>query len=515
MDFSSDTSGANNTLWLADNHRPVFPPLSQNITTDVCIIGGGIAGLTAAYRLICEGKNIVLIDDGKICSGETGRTSAHLTNVLDDRFYELIRVHGEQYASLAALSHVAAINYIEKVVRDEKIDCEFLRVDGYLFPDKESALEILKKELAAAQQLGLAAELLTTAPEHTFDMQACLKFPNQAQFHPVKYLSRLAEIIVEKGGKIFENTHASQFEGGKPAKVTTKGGFVITADAIIVATNVPVNDRVVIHTKQEPKRTYIIGSYIPKDALLSALYWDTATPYRYVRVHKGDYKHHNVDCDMLITGGEDHRTGVPPVSYDDCFDKITSWTKQHFPYVSGEAFRWSGQVIEPVDYMAFIGHNPLDKDNVYIATGDSGNGLTHGTIAGLLITDLIINRNNDWEKVYKPSRKSLKTLNNYVRNLLGSMLSYVNYFKSENNTAIDKLECGHGVVVKRGLHRVAVYKDEDGKLHECSAICPHLQSILTWNSTEKTWDCPAHGSRFSGVGTAINGPAISDMKKVK
>lgn len=265
-----------------------------------------------------------------------------------------------------------------------------MRVDGYLFPDKESAHQILVNELAAAQRLGLSAELLAKAPEITFNMQGCLKFPNQAQFHPIKYLTQLANIIVKKGGKIYENTHAIKFENGMPVRIFTKENFVVTANALVVATNVPVNDRVVIHTKQEPKRTYIICSLIPKDSLMPALYWDTATPYRYVRVHKGAYKYNNQECDMLITGGEDHRTGVPPISYEDCFKNIETWTKKNFPQVLSEEYRWSGQVIEPVDYMAFIGHNPLDKENVYIATGDSGNGLTHGTIAGILISDLIL-----------------------------------------------------------------------------------------------------------------------------
>jgi nitrite reductase/ring-hydroxylating ferredoxin subunit len=340
----------------------------------------------------------------------------------------------------------------------------------------------------------------------------CLK--HTYLFHPIKYLTQLADIIIKKGGKIFENTRATKFENGTPVHVFTEN-FIITADSLVVATNVPVNDRVVIHTKQEANRTYIICSLIPKNSVMQALYWDTADPYRYVRVHQGPYNFNNEECDVLIVGGEDHRTGVPPVSYDACFNNIEAWTKKHFPQVLGEECRWSGQVIEPVDYMAFIGHNPLDSENVYIATGDSGNGLTHGTIAGILISDLILNRNNDWEELYKPSRKSLKTLNHYLQNYLASMLSYFNYFKAENSSAVDQLAPEQGVVIRRGLNRIAVYKDENGKVHECSAVCPHLKSFLTWNSAEKTWDCAAHGSRFSGEGVVINGPAISDMTKLK
>ena len=515
MDFSSDTSGSNNSLWLKNIDRPDFPPLTQNLTADVCIIGGGISGLTTAYRLISEGKTIVLIDDGKICSGETGRTSAHLTNVLDDRFYELERVYGEKDTALVVQSHIAAINYIEQVIDQEKIECEFLRVDGYLFPDKKEARKIVEKEFDSTVRLGVPAERLETSPDNTFAMDGCLRFANQAQFHPVKYLTQLANSIVKKGGKIFENTHAKKFENGTPVRVFTKENFVITANALVIATNVPVNDKVVMHTKQEARRSYVMGWLIPKDSLLSALYWDTATPYRYVRVHQGNYQYNNQACDLLIAGGEDHRTGVPPKSYDDCFNKLESWTRKKFPKILQEEFRWSGQIIEPVDYLAFIGHNPLDKENVYIATGDSGNGLTHGTIAGILISDLILDRNNNWQSIYKPSRKSLKTLNHFVKNNLQVVLSYFNYFKSEPMTDVNKIEKGEGAVVRRGFKKVAVYRDDNGVLHECSAVCPHLQSLVRWNSTEKSWDCPAHGSRFSAEGVVINGPANCGLDKLK
>jgi glycine/D-amino acid oxidase-like deaminating enzyme/nitrite reductase/ring-hydroxylating ferredoxin subunit len=515
MDFASRTSGSNNTLWLKDFDSLDYASVNENIITDVCIIGGGITGLTTAYRLICEGKKIVLIEDGKIGSGETGRTSAHLTNVLDDRFYELERVHGKENAHLAVASHATAINYIEEVVLKEKIECEFLRVDGYLFPDKKKSQKIIEKEFAAAIRLGLTAEIVENPPKNTFDMYGCLKFPNQAQFHPMKYLMQLAQIIIKKGGKIYENTQAKKFENGLPVRIYTKENFVITADALVIATNVPVNNRVVVHTKLEPKRTYAIGTLIPKDSLLSALYWDTATPYHYIRIHKGDYKYNHKEYDLLITGGEDHRTGEPPKSYDDCFQKLESWTKKYFPQIVKQTFRWSGQIIEPVDYLAFIGHNPLDKENVYIATGDSGNGLTHGTIAGILISDLILDRNNAWKEVYKPSRKSFKTLNNFVRHNLNAILSYFNYFTSEKISEVNKIKPGEGAIVKSGTKKIAVYRDENGNLHECSSVCPHLQSRVRWNSTEKTWDCPAHGSRFSGEGIVINGPANCRMEKIK
>jgi glycine/D-amino acid oxidase-like deaminating enzyme/nitrite reductase/ring-hydroxylating ferredoxin subunit len=515
MEIGKDTSGKNIPAWFNHVNRPEYPTLNQDVTTDVCIVGGGIAGLTTAYCLVCEGKSVVLIDDGRIVSGETGRTTAHLTNILDDRYYKIEKMHGEEVARLAAQSHAAAIRFIEITCQKEKIDCEFMRVYGYLFLDETTTLDELKKEVEVTRQLGLSPQLLTSPPQNTFNMEASILFPDQAQFHPMKYLEQLAKIIVAKGGKIFENTHAKKFEKGKPAKIMTNTGATITANNLVVATNVPVNDRTIIHTKQEARRTYVLSSLIPKASLHSALYWDTATPYHYVRVHSGEYEIDGKACDLLITGGEDHRVGSPPKSYEDCFNRVETWTKKFFPQVIKIVGRWSGQIIEPVDYLAFIGHNPMDEDNCFIATGDSGNGLTHGTIAGILISDLILDKNNEWEKIYKPSRKSAKAWKNFLKNNVKNFLTYFKYFTPGDISDVEKIKPGEGAVIRKGIKKIAAYRDSNGVLHECSAICPHLQSIVCWNSSEKTWDCPAHGSRYTGEGKVINGPSNYSLHKIK
>lgn len=515
MEIGKDTSGINVSSWFKNIDRPEYPQLNQDITTEVCIVGAGISGLTTAYRLVCEGKSVIVIEDGKVASGESGRTTAHLTNILDDRYYEIEQMYDEEVARLAAQSHAAAIRFIEETTQKEKIDCEFLRVNGYLFLDQETSIENLKKELHTTQKLGLSPQLLTKPPANTFNIGTSILFPEQAQFHPMKYLEQLAKIIVAKGGKIFENTHSKKFEKGKPVRIYTNTDATIIADNLVVATNVPVNNKVVIHTKQGANRTYAIASLIPKNSLQTALYWDTANPYHYVRIHSGNYEHRNEPCDLLITGGEDHRTGKPPHSYEESFNRVEAWTKEFFPQTIKIIDHWSGQIIEPIDYLAFIGHNPLDEENCFIATGDSGNGLTHGTIAGILISDIILNKKNEWKKVFEPSRKSLKAWKNFSRINLISVLTYLKYFIPEKISDVSDILPGEGAVISRGISKVAAYRDSNGVLHECSAICPHLKSIVCWNSSEKTWDCPAHGSRYTGEGKVINGPSNQSLHKIE
>src|SRR2546421_442285 len=260
------TSGTTLSVWAATADTPAEKPLSKDDSADVCIIGAGIAGLTTAYLLAREGKSVIVLDDGPIGGGMTARTTAHLTNALDDRFYELERLFGEEGSRLAGQSHKSAIDRVEAIVQEEKIDCEFKRVDGYLFLPANGKLQVLEDELPAAQRAGLTAvRRLERAPLESFDTGPCLHFPRQGQFHPLKYLTGLARAIEREGGQIFTSTHADEIEGGDDAHVTSTSGYTIRCDAIVVATNTPVNDRMVIHTKQAPYTTYVIGARIPRE----------------------------------------------------------------------------------------------------------------------------------------------------------------------------------------------------------------------------------------------------------
>jgi glycine/D-amino acid oxidase-like deaminating enzyme/nitrite reductase/ring-hydroxylating ferredoxin subunit len=497
----SDT-GRTDSLWMKTAQPRVPPPLAEDLRTDVCVIGAGIAGITTAYLLALEGRRVAVIEDGAIGGGETGRTTAHLSNALDDRYYVLERLHGQEGARLAAASHGAAIDRIESIVAAEAIACDFQRLDGYLFVPPGESLDILDAEFEAARRAGLGSvRMEPRAPVNSFHSGPCLHFPRQAQFHPLLYLHALAEAIRQRGGRIFGGTHGSSVETGPPAVVATERGPTVTADFVVCATNTPIIDWLVIHSKQAPYRTFAIGARVPSGTVPAALYWDTADPYHYVRLHG----------DVLIVGGEDHKTGQEDDAYDR-FAYLESWARERFPIAEVE-YTWSGQVMEPVDGLGYIGRNPADKGHILVATGDSGHGMTHGTIAGILLTDLIAGRPSEWARLYDPARKSLGSAAEYLKENVNVAKQYLDYVSPGEVGSADEIQPGHGALLRQGLAKLAVYRDEQGALHSLSAVCTHLGCIVHWNSLERTWDCPCHGSRFGVDGAVLNGPAVVGLEK--
>jgi Rieske Fe-S protein len=355
--------------------------------------------------------------------------------------------------------------------------------------------------------------MVPRAPLDPFDTGKSLRFPRQGQFHPLKYLAGLAAALERRGGRIFGNTHATNVQGGERARIETQHGPVITAGAVVVATNTPINDLVAIHTKQAPYMTYAIGARVPRGSVYRALYWDTPDPYHYVRLWQDQEPAALGEvgpADLLIVGGEDHKTGHA----DDAgerFARLEAWARERFPMMQSVKYHWCGQVMESVDGLAFIGRNPLDSDNVYIATGDSGMGMTHGTIAGILLTDLIVGRPNEWVGLYDPSRKSLRAAKQFLKENIDVAGMYGRWLTAGDVATVDEIPPGSGAIVRRGLTKVAVFRDDHGAIHELSASCPHLGCVVAWNSADKTWDCPCHGSRFDCHGRVINGPANTDL----
>ena len=505
-------NGRSVSIWMANTDTPQGPRLVEDTRCDVCIVGGGIAGLSAAYLLSREGKKVIVLDDGPTGGGETARTTAHLAFYLDDGLAHIETLHGTDNLKLAVESHAAAVDKIESIVRDEQIDCDFARVNGYLFITPGGpGMDYLQGEFDAAQRLGWTeAHFVERAPLPGFHTGRCLCFPNHGQFHPLKYLSALAMAVRRNGGWIHNQTHAAEIKGGTPARVTTSQGRVITCDAVIVATNTPVNDLVTMHTKQAPYRTYALGFKVCKGAIPRHLYWDTLDPYHYVRLQDSP---DNAEHEVLISGGEYHKTAHandPAHRYD----ALETWTRERFPEVESIVFNWSGQVMEPVDGLAFMGRNPMDEPNVFIATGDSGMGMTHGTIACMLLSDLVLGRSNPWEKLYDPARKTLKSADTFVKENVDVAVKYGEWLTPGEVSSPSEIAPDTGAVMRRGATKVAMYRDASGQLHEFSAICPHLQCILAWNGAERTWDCPCHGSRFNALGEVVNGPANTNLPPV-
>jgi glycine/D-amino acid oxidase-like deaminating enzyme/nitrite reductase/ring-hydroxylating ferredoxin subunit len=506
------------SLWLDTAHPNRQPPLTRDAEADVCVIGAGIAGLTTAYLLAKEGRSVIVIDDGTPGCGMTGVTTAHLTAVIDDRYAEIIRLHGVDGARLACDSHRSAIARIESICQQERIDAGFARVSGYLFLSPEHDQRDLDEEMDAARQAGLEVEKLDAAPVNGFRSGPCLHFPRQAQFHPLDYLNGLVTAFTRGGGQLYGGVRATSVAGGQPAEVRTEGGARIRSKAVVVATNSPFVDLFAIHTKQAPYYTYVIAARIRTGSVTPALYWDTHDPYHYVRVQRtsnaalgGD---NSEPVDLLIVGGEDHKTGQASDS-EERFASLERWMRERFPSAEGVEFRWSGQVMETQDGLAFIGRNPMDRGNVYVATGDSGMGMTHGTIAGMLISDLIQGRPNRWTTLYDPSRKRLGAVGDFLKENLNVAAQYASYLTPGEVASLDEITPNTGAVVREGAQKVAVFRDEAGGVHRRSAVCTHLGCVVSWNKAASTWDCPCHGSRFDAYGRVLNGPASRDLEHLE
>jgi glycine/D-amino acid oxidase-like deaminating enzyme/nitrite reductase/ring-hydroxylating ferredoxin subunit len=504
------THGAQTSLWYEQ-----LSPLDESTLAsdagawpdsllDVVVVGAGMAGLSVAYHAALRGMSVAVVDKGLIGSGETGRSTAHLANALDDRYYLLERHHGRSGARQAAQSHAAAIADIERIVQLERIECGFARVPGHLFAAQPRAAgeRELRRELRAAQRAGLS---VTAEPSFlpTLRNRSWLTFADQAELQPLAYLAGLARAVARLGGRIFTRSRVLDIDSGhSEQRLRLAGDHTLRARAVVVATNSPINDRFTMHTKQAPYRTYVLAFDVDSGALPRALYWDTGDPYHYVRL--------SPDGGLLIAGGEDHKVGQSNAP-ERSWERLEAWTRSHFPMAREIRSRWSGQVQEPADGLGYIGKNPGSTGEVFIVSGDSGNGITHGAIAGLMLPDLIARREHPWARLYDPSRKlrALRT-SDFVRENVDVALHFVESLlprgRGENG-----IEPGHGRVVQRGGRHVALYVAMDGSRHECSATCPHLGCTVAWNRAERSWDCPCHGSRFDAYGKVMTGPALRDL----
>jgi glycine/D-amino acid oxidase-like deaminating enzyme/nitrite reductase/ring-hydroxylating ferredoxin subunit len=503
-------SGKSVSVWMDTAQMSPLEPLAHDEEGDVCVIGAGIAGLTTAYHLMKRGLNVIVLDDGLAGGGETCRTTAHLASAIDDRYVEVERLRGEEMTRLAAQSLTAAIDRIEAIVRGEKIDCDFRRLDGYLFCAPKEPAEILEAERDAARRAGLTdVEMIEHSPLG-FETGPCLRFPSQGQFHVLNYLNGLITSIRRAGGRIYPNTHAEAgFEGGGAVKLETTAGPAVFAGSVVCCTNAPLAHFKTIDASQAPYRTFAIGCEAPAGSVPEALYWDTEEPYHYVRLQPGES-----GTDILIVGGEDHKTGQADDG-EQRIERLAAWTRERFPMIRSILYRWSGQVMETMDGLGFIGRKSEDEPNIYVATGDSGMGMTNGTIAGMLITDLIMGKENAWAQLYDPHRSRLHGLKTLVQENANAARQYGDWVTGGEVGDVDDIKPGDGAILRRGMHKVAAYRDEAGQLHELSATCPHLKCMVRWNSFEKTWDCPCHGSRFTPLGQVINAPTAHNLSPIQ
>lgn len=500
MNVSSERS---RSLWMATAPTPPGLPLEADESADVVVIGAGIAGLSTAYELASSGQDVVVVDRGPITRGMTARTSGHLTWVSDDDFTRLIAIHGAAKARLYYESHAAAIDRIEHIQRVEGIACRFARIDGYLFATSNK--NTLKRELAAIEKLDIAGTTWADrAPLPGVDTGRCLRFPMQARFHPLLYLNGLVEAIRQRGGRIYADTTVTDIdEAASNVTATTQDGHRIRARSCVIATNAPICIPIGVHEKQTPYRSYTLTAPIPAGYAEDALIWDTLDPYHYVRLQPGAES-----TDILIFGGEDHKSGEAN-DMDKRFARLEQWGRKHFPSMGDVIHRWSGQVLEPRDCLAFIGRKPASK-RIYFATGDSGDGLTHAVAASMLLRDLIVKGESPWAELYSPARRPTKAPVKFHREIGKAKTA-----KPAKLRDVDKLKPGQGGIVHEDRQDIAAFRDELGRLHQRSAKCTHAGCTVQWNGFERCWDCPCHGSQFAADGTAINAPAVEPLKHVE
>jgi glycine/D-amino acid oxidase-like deaminating enzyme/nitrite reductase/ring-hydroxylating ferredoxin subunit len=498
------------SLWKAEFEPLPYPPLDADATCDLVVVGSGIAGLSSAFEAARCGAKVIVIDRGDIAGGMTARTTAHLVSEVDDRYFDLIKAVGEDNARLYHESQVAAINRIEAICQDEGIDADFTRLAGYLVAGEGSHQPELEQEYDACRRLGVEVEWSGTAPVTLPSGTKALKYPNQGRFHPLKYCAGLALGIQRRGGRLCGQTaYVGHDEDGEGVTIKTANGNSIRAGAALFATNVPVNDRVKVHTKQVPMRTYVIAGLVPSGSVEDALVWDTLWPYHYARLQPA-----SDGQDWLIVGGEDHRSGTAN-DMDDRFERLENWARERFPRFEQVEHRWSGQVMEPADFLPYSGRDGSTR--IYIHSGDSGQGMTNGVAGALNFIALYRNGKAHFAELFDPARKPKAglTLGEYVKGQGAVVANLGEYLGAGEVDDLDEIPPGEGAIVRRGLAKHAVYHGEDGVFVERSAVCTHVGCIVHWNGFEKCWDCPCHGSQFLPDGTVINGPAIRPLAQVE
>lgn len=495
-----------NPVWLESGPPVEFPRLEADVQADVLVVGGGITGLTAAYLLGQAGRSVVVVERERVGGGETGHTTAHVTYVCDERLTDLEKHFGRDHAQAVWDAGASAMAEIRTIVQREGIECELRQVPAFLVAaeDKDVQKEAghLRQEARLAAELGFDARFVDAAP--VFGRPA-MRVANQLKFHPTKYLWGLAQKIMQKGGRIFEHTEATDFE--ESPRRAKAGGHTIRFEHVVFATHVPLQglrspwSAALLQTKLALYSTYAIGASMPKGLIPEMMWWDTGDPYLYLRVERGETR------DYVILGGEDHKTGQE-TDTELPFRKLTVDLRYLVPEAVPET-RWSARVIETVDGLPYIGEV---GDGQFVATGFGGNGMTFGTLGGMMAYDAIAGIRNPWQDLFSVDRKRLSAAWDYVSENKDYPYYLVKGRLDRGKLCeLDHLKTGDGCIARMNGETVAAYRDEAGVVHLHSAVCPHLGCIVTWNEAEKTWDCPCHGSRFHANGEVMGGPAESGL----
>lgn len=495
------------SFWINSTTLPSFEKLTKDISTDVVVVGGGISGITTAYLLCKEGLKVTLIDAGKILNSTTGHTTAKLTiqhNLIYDEFISNL---GKEKAQLYYSANNDALNFISKMVSDNNIPCDYITEDAYIYTNSSQYEEKLENEFKAYEKLGISSEYLNSI-DIPVAIKSAVKVKNQAQFHPLKYMYFMINLLLEKQCVIFENTKAMDIESEDSPVVVTEDGYKIKASKVVICTHFPFyNTKGLYFARMYPERSYVLGVRAEKD-YSGGMYITAEDPGRSIRFTP--YKNEK----LLLIGGEHHKTGQGEDTLNH-YTALRQFAEDTFG-IKSIVYRWSAQDLTTLDKVPYIGNLTYDMPNVYVATGYRKWGMTNATAASMIIRDMIIDIENPYVDLFTPSRfnadPSLKNV--FVQN--ADVAKHLIKGKLEALTEEpENLQLDEGKVVSYNGRRAGAYKDKSGKIHLVDTTCTHMGCELEWNSGERTWDCPCHGSRFSYKGEVIEGPALKPLELLK
>ncbi len=485
--------------WLDDAALPRHPALDRDVAVDVAVIGAGLTGLTTALMLRRAGHSVALIERQRVARAATAHTSGHLTAVPDVALSTLVSRFGEEGARTAVQAGVRALDVIEVLCGELAAEAGFTRLPALRYSTRAEDVDELRAEAQLAVRLGLRATLATTTPL-PFAVPGALRVEEQALFHPLRYAAGLLRGFVAAGGSVYEDTPVTDVEAGEPCRVHA-GGRLVSARFVVHATQSPAGRHVGVQARLAPVTSYVLVAHLAQPAPL-ALAWDTDQPYHYFRpLAPGGHG--------LVAGGADHKTGHPD---GDGFEQLEAHVRRHFQVVSVER-RWSFGLFEPADGLPFIGR--LGDAPVIVAAGFAGAGLTFGTVAALVVRDLVAGRASAVAELLRPTRiKPLAAAGEVVRENADNAWHLVRdrLARPDCNDA-DDVARGEGRIVKVDGHKAAVHRDEDGRLHVLSPVCTHLGCIVHWNAAASTWDCPCHGGRFLPDGRVLYGPPTQPLER--
>ena len=494
------------SYWIATTSDTDYPKVENDLDVDVAIIGGGITGLTTAYLLKSSGIRVAVIDSNRIIKGVSGHTTAKITSQHSLKYSKMINAVGEEKAQQYAFANQAAIDLISNIIEDKNIDCDFLRTPAYVFTQDDTYVKKIEDETNAAIKLKLPAEYVEKL-DLPFAIKGAMKFSDQAQFHPRKYLLALASAIEGEDCHIFENTRVVDIEEGEPHIVVTDSGKKIRADSVVQATRYPFYDKPGLYfTRLYPERAYLLGMHI-NSSFPEGMYINAESPSRTLRLHTTD------DDSLLLIGGENHKTGHG-ANLHQHYEIIRDYAQQYFDVID-IPYRWSAQDYTSMDEIPIVGQMTSGKNKIYLATGFEKWGISNGTAAAMIISDLILKEENPWEPVYNPSRFTpVASAKNFI---VENADVAKNYVKGKLNIpeGTDHVEKGEAVITEVDGYKLGMYKDMNGELHFVSTTCTHIGCELKWNSAELSWDCPCHGSRFTYTGDIIEGPALECIKPIE